>query len=233
MHIAMPALTADFFSGLLSIIFVNIVLSGDNAVLIAMAVRNLPKRQRALGIGIGAGVAVILRIILTFFAAQLLEFNYVKLVGGLLIAWIGVKLFMEGSPDDASRKECATLRQAISTILVADLVMSLDNVLAVAGASKGDLFLLIFGLAMSIPIVIFASDLLSKLMDRYPIIIYAGAAILGKVAAEMIFTDPFVTDLMHPGKVFLISSEILGAVGVIVTGKVALKFMPAPNGNKS
>lgn len=221
----LPAFNLDFLSGFMSIILVDIVLSGDNAVLIAMAVRNLPKGQRKLGIAIGAGMAVLLRVILTFTAAQLLDIHYVKLVGGLLIAWIGIKLFVEGSPDEDCRKECSSLFQAVGTIMVADLVMSLDNVLAVAGASKGDYFLLLFGLGLSIPIVMFASNVISSIMDRYPAIIYLGAAVLGKVAAEMILTDPFVVENLRPSHAMLYTAEVVAAVGVIVVGKTWIKVM--------
>lgn len=224
-------LTMDFLSAFLSIILVDIVLSGDNAVLIAMAVRNLPQRQRKLGITLGVTMAVILRVILTFFAAQLMGFHYVKLVGGLVIAWIGVKLLVESSPDDASRKECSTLMEAVTTILVADFVMSLDNVLAVAGASKGDVFLLLFGLGLSIPIVMFASNLLSTLMDRYPIILYVGAAVLGKVAVEMVLTDPAVSAVLPLSPPIHYLAQALGAVAVVVAGKLWMRFTagrPAP-----
>ena len=132
---------------------------------------------------------MLLRVVLTFFVAQLLEIQFIKLAGGVLIAWIAVKLFIEGAPEQTD-KDAKTLLQAMWLIIVADITMSTDNVLAVAGASHGNLVLLVFGLALSIPFVVFTSNLLSMLMDRYPFIIYIGAAVLGKVAGEMIFTDP-------------------------------------------
>lgn len=213
-----------FFAGLINIVIIDLILAGDNAVVIAMAVRSLPRRQRQWGIILGAGAAVLLRVVLTFFVAQLLEIQFLKLAGGVLITWIGVKLFVEGAPEQADQ-EAKTLLQAMWLIMVADITMSLDNVLAVAGASKGNIFLLIFGLALSIPFVVFTSNLLSMLMDRYPIIIYLGAAVLGRVAAEMIFTDPLVVAWLEPPKWFTYSMEALFAVLVIVVGKLWLRFI--------
>ena len=210
---------AAFLANIFSIIVINLVLSGDNAVLIAMAVRNLPQEQRQKGIIFGTGVAVVLRIILTFFVSLLLGISFVKLAGGVLILWIGAKLFMEAGPGEGCR-EATTMGQAIRIILIADLTMSLDNVLAVAGCAQGSLFLLIFGLALSIPIVVYASNLLSMLMDKYPAIIVVGAGILGKVGGEMIITDPWVEGLLHPGKVMEYTFQILGVIGVIAAGKL-------------
>jgi YjbE family integral membrane protein len=212
-----------FFIGILNIVIIDLILAGDNAVVIAMAVRSLPRRQRQWGIIMGAGAAVVLRVVLTFFVAQLLEIQFIKLAGGVLIAWIAVKLFVEGSPEQADQ-EAKTLMQAMWLIVVADITMSTDNVLAVAGASHGNLFLLIFGLALSIPLVVFTSNLLSMLMDRYPIIIYIGAAVLGRVAAEMIFGDPAVVRWLSPPHWFTYTMEALFAVGVIVVGKLWLRF---------
>jgi predicted tellurium resistance membrane protein TerC len=155
--------------------------------------------------------------------AQLLVIQYIKLTGGLLITWIAVKLFIEGAPEQGDQ-EAKTLIQAMWLIMVADITMSLDNVLAVAGASHGNLFLLIFGLALSIPFVVFTSNLLSMMMDRYPIILYIGAAVLGRVAGEMIFTDPAVVRWLNPPHWFCIAMEVVFAVGVIVVGKLWLWF---------
>ena len=213
-----------FFLGIMNIVIIDLILAGDNAVVIAMAVRSLPRRQRRWGILLGAGAAVALRVILTFFVAQLLEISFIKLAGGVLIAWIAVKLFLEGAPEQADR-EARTLWQAMQLIVVADITMSTDNVLAMAGASHGNPFLLLFGLALSIPFVVFTSNLLSMLMDRYPIIIYLGAAVLGRVAAEMIFTDPAVVRWLHPPLWFTYAMEVVGAVGVIVVGKLWIKYV--------
>lgn len=213
-----------FLARLLNIIIIDIILAGDNAVVIAMAVRSLPRKQRTWGIILGSGTAVLLRVLLTFFVAQILGIQFIKLVGGILIAWIGIKLFVEGVPERPD-KEAKSLFQAMWLIVVADLTMSTDNVLAVAGASHGSPVLLFFGLALSIPFVIFTSNLLSMLMDRYPIIIYLGSAVLGRVAAEMIFTDPFVEHWLSPSIYFKYAMEILFAGAVIVIGKVYLWYI--------
>ncbi len=216
--------TMEFLTGFLSIIIIDLILAGDNAVVIAMAVRSLPRDQRRKGIILGAGAAVALRVILTFFASQLLTIRFVKFIGGVLILWIAVKLFMEGAPAEESEREAKTLLQAMWIIVVADITMSTDNVLAVAGASKGNLFLLLFGLGLSIPFVVFTSGLLSALMDRYPVIIYIGAAILGRVGGEMMMTDPFVVDTFHPATWLQYSVEAFFTIGVIAAGKLLLRW---------
>ena len=234
--------TSSSFRALFSIVIIDLILAGDNAVVIAMAVRSLPREQRKKGIMFGAGAAVILRVILTFFVAQLLTVTYVKLAGGALILWIAVKLFIEGVPEEESGREAKTIWQAIKIIVIADITMALDNMLAVGGASHGNLFLLLFGLGLSIPFVVFTSNLLSMLMDKYPVIIYIGAAILGKVGGEMMITDPFTikllpdslltADRLHPLPLLQYSIEALLAVGVIVGGKVWIKTGHRP-GRKS
>ncbi len=180
--------TQAFWLGLLKIIGVNIILSGDNAVVIALAARSLPPAQQKKAVFWGAGAAIVLRILLTLFAVALLTLPWLKLVGSLLLFWIGVKLLIpEDGDDDIQASE--HLITAIKTILIADLVMSLDNVIAVAAAAGGSVVLLILGLAISIPLVIFGATLLIKLMDRYPVIITAGAGLIGWVAGEMLVAD--------------------------------------------
>ena len=217
-------LDATFFSSLLSIVIIDIILAGDNAVVIAMAVRSLPPEQRAKGILFGSAAAVLLRVVLTFFVAQMLMISFIKLIGGALILWIAVKLFVEGAPEEQGKKEAANIWQAIRIIVIADITMALDNMLAVGGASHGNLFLLLFGLGLSIPFIVFTSNLLSILMDRYPIIIYMGAAILGKVGGEMMITDRFVEGLIEPNKFVQYGVEAFFAAGVIVTGKLWMKW---------
>jgi YjbE family integral membrane protein len=217
-------LSWKFITSFLSIVLIDLILAGDNAVVIAMAVRSLPKKQRTQGIIFGAGAAVILRVGLTFIAAQLLTISFIKFAGGALITWIAVKLFVEGAPEDKFQKEVKTLKQAVVTIVIADLVMSTDNILAVAGASHGNIFLLIFGLGLSIPFVVLTSNLLSMLMDRFPVIIYIGAAILGRVAGDMMLTDPFMTRIFHPAKWVEYLIQAIFAVGVIIVGKLWLKY---------
>jgi len=214
----------NFLSALFSIVIIDLILAGDNAVVIAMAVRSLPAKQRKKGIIFGAGAAVLLRVMATFFVAQLLQINYLKIGGGLLILWIAVKLFVEGAQENSIKREAATIAQAVKLIVIADITMSIDNMLAVGGASHGNFFLLLFGLGLSIPFVVFTSNLLSMLMDKYPIIIYIGAAILGKVGGEMIITDAFTANILNPGKLFIYSTEAVFAVGVIVVGKLWMKW---------
>jgi len=180
--------TQAFWIGLLKIIGVNIILSGDNAVVIALAARSLPAKQQKQAIFWGAGAAIVLRIILTLFAVVLLTLPWLKLVGSLLLFWIGVKLLIpEEGDDDVPAND--QLLAAIKTILIADLVMSLDNVIAVAAAAGGSVTLLILGLAISIPLVIFGATLLIKLMERFPVIITIGAGLIGWVAGEMLVAD--------------------------------------------
>lgn len=177
-----------FWTALLKIIGVNVVLSGDNAVVIALAARSLPPRQQKLAIFWGAGAAIVLRIVLTLFAVALLALPWLKLVGSVLLLWIGVKLLV---PEDEDEEISASdnLWIAIRTILIADLVMSLDNVIAVAAAAGGHWVLLIIGLAISIPLVIFGATLLVKVMERFPVVITIGAALIGFVAGEMGWED--------------------------------------------
>ena len=189
----------EWFLAIFNIVWIDIVLAGDNAVVIALAVRGLPPRQRLTGIILGAGAAVILRVALTFVATQLLLVKYVQLVGGLLIIWIAFKLLKQNAGGEGDGKSGANgLWQAVWMILVADITMSLDNVLAVAGAARGHFGLLLFGLALSIPLVVFASNFISLLMARFKIVVFLGAAILGKVAGEMVLTDAAVSAWLLP-----------------------------------
>jgi YjbE family integral membrane protein len=213
-----------FVVGLLSIVIIDLILAGDNAVVIAMAVRGLPRNERRVGIFCGAGAAVFLRVILTFFAAQLLLVSFVKFIGGAVIIWIAIKLFIEGAPEEEIKKVSKTLWQAIWVIVIADITMSTDNVLAVAGASKGNLFLLVFGLGLSIPFVVFTSTFLAMLMDKYPWLVYIGAGVLGRVGGEMMITDPFVVKLLHPPKALKFGIEIFFILVVIVGGKLWIKY---------
>lgn len=232
-HIFSNMMSVSFLFALLNIIFINIILSGDNAVVIAMAVRSLPDKQRQQGIIWGTAGAVILRIGLTFVAAKLLEVPFVKLAGGALILWIAIKLLL-GDNDEGHEKQVNGLMQAIGTILMADLVMSLDNVLGVAGASNGNMLLLLIGLATSIPIVVFASKLITRLMDRFPIIVVLGAMVLGRVAGEMIISDPYMTRTFHhPGHMVAYAVQAALAVAVVVAAKAWTRYrapqaVPAP-----
>ena len=216
--------TADFLAALLSITLIDLVLAGDNAVVIALAVKNLHGRQRKLGIIFGAGAAVLLRVIATFVCAQLLLIPLVKLAGGAVIIWIAVKLLsMQQEGEGGDHKEAGNVMQALWIIVVADISMSIDNMLAVAGACKGNIFLLLFGLALSIPLVVGGAGLLSMLMDRYPIIVWIGAAILGKVGGEMMITDPWVERLIHTTKTMEWASIIFFMAFVLVYSRIRQK----------
>ncbi len=217
------SLDLSFVSSLAGIIVIDFVLAGDNAVVIAMAVRSLPKELRLKGIFFGAAAAVLLRVALTFFVAELLTVSYVKLAGGLVILWIAVRLFMEDEEAAALNKEAASLWHAVRFIVFADITMSVDNMLAVGGASHGNLFLLLFGLGLSIPFIVFTSGLLSALMERYPFIIAVGAAILGKVGCEMILTDPVVAAFFTPAPALQYAIEFFSAVGVLGVGQLWLR----------
>ena len=188
--------SADFWIGLLKIIWINIILSGDNAVVIALAARSLPADQQKKAVFWGSGAAVALRIALTVVAAKLLALSYLQIVGGLLLLWIGVQLLSEEEDDDGQTKEHGSLMAAVRTILIADLVMSLDNVIAVAATAKGDMVLLILGLLISIPLVIFGSTLMIRLMERFPIIVTLGAALIGWVGGETIVSDVALKDVL-------------------------------------
>jgi len=183
----------QFWLAGIEIIVINILLSGDNAVVIALACRNLPPHQRRWGVVWGAGGAIVLRIVLTFFAISLLDLPWLKIVGGLLLLWIGVKLIADDGGEGHEVKASNQLFSAVRTIVVADLVMSLDNVIGVAAAAKGSLVLLVFGLVVSIPLVIVGSQLIMKAIERFPMLVIAGGGLLGYVAGEMAVTDNAVS----------------------------------------
>jgi len=204
----------------LSIVLIDLLLAGDNALVIALAVRSLPQRERRIGIMGGAAVAVILRVVLTSVAARLLEIEYLQIAGGLLILWIALKVLIDASTPPDRTPAPKHFWQAIWYIVLADLTMSTDNVLAIAGASKGNFWLIAFGLAVSIPFVVLSSTLLSKLMDRFPVLLYLGAGILGKVGGDMILTDPIVERLWHPGDMVRYAVQAALVVAVIVAGRI-------------
>ena len=214
--------TWSFAHELLTVIIINLVLSGDNAVAISMAVRSLPAAQRKKGLIFGVGTAVVLLVALTFFVSRLLEIQVIRLVGGILITWIAAKLLMYSSQGGRKGKETATVYQAVKLILIANITMSTDNVLAVGAAVHGNFFLLFFGLAFSIPLLIFASNLLVVLMDKYPVIVYVGAAILGRVGGEMIVSDPLIVSYINPGIMLQYGIQAIFAVGVLGWGQFVL-----------
>jgi YjbE family integral membrane protein len=207
-----------FLLSALSIVLIDLLLAGDNALVIALAVRALPKRERRIGLAGGAAGAVVLRVALTTVAARLLTVPYLQLGGGLFILWIALKVLVDAStpPDESPAPH--QLIQAIWYIVVADITMSIDNILAIAGTSKGDFWLILFGLAVSIPFVVLSSNLLASLMDRYPILIYLGAGVLGRVGGEMILTDPMVAAHWKPSDALRYGVEAALAVGLMVYG---------------
>jgi YjbE family integral membrane protein len=208
-----------FWAALGSIVLANIVLSGDNAVVIAMAARALPPHQQNKAIFWGSAAAIVMRIVLTLVAVAMLKLPYLKIIGALLLLYIGISLLSEDDGNKGAHKHVGTMFAAIRTILVADLVMSLDNVLAVAAAANGNTPLLIIGLAVSIPLIVFGSTLLLKVMERFPIIITLGAALLGYLAGEMLFSDPVV--VARFGEIsdkVVYAAGAAGAVIVVVAG---------------
>jgi len=219
------AVSVAFWVALAKIIWVNILLSGDNAVVIALAARSLPPRQQKKAVIFGSAAAIVLRVLLTLFAVQLLEYPYLKIVGALLLLWIGIQLLTpEDDGDEDSIKSSDNIWIAIRTILIADLVMSLDNVIAVAAAAEsgppgGKLALLLIGLGLSIPLIIVGSQLLLRVMDRWPIIITAGSGLLGFVAGEMLVTDPAMHDWFHGAlEQYEWIIALAGAAFVVVVG---------------
>ncbi len=210
----------DFWIGLVKIVWINIILSGDNAVVIAMAARTLPPHQQGKAVLWGSAAAVVLRVLLTVVAAQLLAMPYLQIVGGLLLLWIGLQLL--GDEDDGEVggvKHHGSLMGAVRTILVADLIMSLDNVIAVAAAAKGSMLLLVLGLAISIPLVIFGSTLIIKLMERFPVIVVIGAALIGWVGGEAIVSDGVLSGVLAANSWLHDAGPALAAALVVGMGK--------------
>lgn len=191
----------SFFTALLEIMLINIVLSGDNAVVIAMAARNLPPHHQKQAILWGSGGAIVLRVLLTVVAVELLKVPYLQFLGGLLLVWIAVQLLVEEQGEEDIGHKHSGLFGAVKTILIADVVMSLDNTLAIAGVAKGDWTLLIVGLGLSIPLIVAGSTLIMRVMERFPVVVYIGAALIAWTAGEMMDSDkavqPYLPPLLH------------------------------------
>jgi YjbE family integral membrane protein len=207
-----------FLLNALSIILIDLLLAGDNALVIAMAVRSLPRRERRLGTALGALFAVLLRGVLTYFAARLLSVRYLELAGGLFILWIALKVLQDACVPPDAAPSAKRLLEAIWYVVFADLTMSTDNILAIAGASHGDFWLIGFGLTLSIPFVVFSSNLLADLMNRYSWMVYLGAGILGKVGGDMIFADPFVQHLLSPSNMLRYSVDAVLVAALVTAG---------------
>ncbi len=209
----------EFWIGLAQIVWINIILSGDNAVVIAMAARSLPVEQQRKAVLFGSGAAVVLRILLTVVATKLLAIPFLQIVGGVLLLWIGLQLLYDGDDGEGHTNHTGDLMTAIRTILVADLVMSMDNVIAVAATAKGSMLLLVLGLGISIPLVIFGSTLMIRLMERFPVIVVAGAGLIGWVAGETIVGDTALAEVMASNSVLHMVAAPLGAGLVVGLGK--------------
>lgn len=218
----MDVSSSEFWIALAQIILIDLLLSGDNAVVIALACRKLPDNQRKTGIFWGVGGAIVLRVTLTFFAVSLLSVAYLKIVGAALLLWIGIKLVQpEHEADGHEIKVVDTLMGAIRTIIIADFVMSLDNVIAVAAAARDSLFLLIFGLALSIPLMVWASQLILRLMDRFPVLVLLGAALLGWVGLSLATHDPLIQEWIDAQAPWLdYVAPALGALLVVIVGRL-------------
>lgn len=209
-----------FWVAVLKIIWINILLSGDNAVVIAMACRGLPARQRFWGMIIGAGVAVALRIVFTGVVATLMALPYLKLVGGLALLYIAAKLLVPEEEDEGEVEAVDRLWRAVQIVAIADIIMSLDNVIAIAAAAQGSLALLIIGLGISIPLIVAGAALIMTLLDRFPLLVWAGAALLGWIAGEVIATDPAVLAYIPAGLVHQVeyAAATVGAAFVLLAG---------------
>jgi len=220
----------DYFSyafalSLLQIIWIDLLMSGDNAVVIALACRSLPPQKQKIGIALGAATAIGLRIIFAIIITYLLAIPYLKIAGGMMLTWIAINLVRSSDEDDPQIKSRTSLWGAVGTIAVADMVMSLDNVVAVAGASHGHIPLFVIGLAISIPFVIAGASLITALIERLPILVWAGGALLGWIAGEMIVTDPFVAAFVHNfGDTAHYAAALLGALLVLLIGYLWSKF---------
>jgi YjbE family integral membrane protein len=208
-----------FLAAAVRIVAIDLLLAGDNALVIAMAVRSLPPRERRIGTACGAGIAVLLRVLLTYVAARLLQISYLQLAGGLFILWIAVKVLRDADDPPDAAPASRSLLQAVWYVVFADLTMSTDNILAIAGASGGDWRLILFGLAVSIPFVVMSSNLLANLMNRFPWTIYLGAAILGTVAGDMILKDPFTVNLLHPSDLIRYVVDALLIAAILLLGR--------------
>ncbi|CAJ49911.1 putative membrane protein, partial [Bordetella avium 197N] len=213
------------WAAVFQIILIDILLGGDNAVVIALACRNLPHKQRMQGILWGTAGAIILRVVLIGFALTLLNIPFLKIVGGLLLLWIGIKLLVPEEDGHGNIKGGTSIWAAVKTIIVADFVMSLDNVIAIAGAAQNahadhQIGLVAFGLIVSVPIIIWGSTLVLKLIDRFPMVVMFGAALLGWIAGGMLITDVFVVNQIgEQPQMVKIAVEFIGALLVIVIGR--------------
>jgi YjbE family integral membrane protein len=227
-----------FWVALLKIMWINVLLSGDNAVVIAMACRGLPHRQRLWGMILGAGVAVVLRIIFTGVVASLMLLPYLKLVGGLALFYIAAKLLVPEGPYEDETDVVEHLWRAVRIVAIADIIMSLDNVIAIAAAAQGNVALLVLGLAISIPLIVAGAALIMTLLDRFPILVWAGAALLGWIVGEVIATDPAIEGYLiaqfskEGAHYIMLFAALLGAILVLVVGGLCRRARQSAHAKK-
>jgi YjbE family integral membrane protein len=213
--------TGKFLIAGLTLVWIDLLLAGDNALVIALAVRRLPERQRRTAAACGAALAVILRVGLTFVTAELLKLQFLKLAGGLFILWIAYRVLVDSNQPEEATNAPESWARALWYVTGADLAMSVDNILAIAGASGGHFGLILFGLAVSIPFIVVSSNLLARLMNRFPIVIYAGSALLGKVGGDMMLTDPWVESHVHVADWVRYAVDAVFAAGILIAGRIA------------
>jgi YjbE family integral membrane protein len=213
-------LAPGFFIDVFKIVLIDLLLAGDNALVIALAVRNLPSRQRRIGSALGAAVAVALRAGITFAAVKLLDVRFIKLAGGAFVLYIAVKVFVDADAPETDSAPPGHIWRAIWYIVFADITMSTDNVLAIAGASHGSLLLIMIGLGVSIPFIVLSSNVFVAMMNRFPWTLYLGSAILGQVGAEMMLTDDFVSRRLHPSQVAIYTVEAAAVATVLILSRV-------------
>ncbi len=209
-----------FFIDVFKIVLIDLTLAGDNALVIALAVRSLPARQRRIGSALGAAAAVALRAGITFAAVKLLDVPYVKLIGGAFVLYIAVKVFTDAEGPEKEAAPQGQIWRAVWYIVLADITMSTDNVLAIAGASHGSLLLILFGLGLSIPFLVLSSNLFVMMMNRYPWTLYLGSAILGQVGADMMLKDDLVTRTLHPSQTAIYAVEAVAVVVVLIVSRL-------------
>jgi YjbE family integral membrane protein len=221
----------QFWVSVLEIIWINVLLSGDNAIVIALACRRLPPRQRRIGIVLGTVAALVLRLAFASIVVTLMTVPWVKIAGGVALFWIAMKLLMPGESSEDTTKQTEGLWRAIGVIAVADVVMSLDNVIAVAAAADGNIALLVFGLAISIPAIVGGATLISAAISYFPLIVWAGAALLGWIAGDVLASDPVIVDAargLGPGAhdKLKLACEIVGMAGTLIVGLVGRSVLP-------
>ncbi len=229
-HLGSISFNWNWVSALFSVIIINLVRSVDNAMVVALALRTLPRRLRLRALSFGACITIVLSVFLTYFVCKLLEHSFVSLAGGAIVLYLAVTLLVLRTGATSVDASISNIGQAVKILVIANITMSLDNMLAVAGAAKGSFSLLFIGLGVSIPVVFFASNILCLVVERYPILNYVGCAVLAKVGADMIFSDPFVVSVLAPTKAFILSAQIVAVVLVIASGRFWMKIAGGTNG---